>query len=100
MSFSVADAVNRMKNEKKPSLDFQATAKRPEPTLDEAREELATSISQIAHTVFSKRYGPLVGSVTKTTVETVLKNVETNADRARHDIRLVVDELIDRAFKK
>jgi hypothetical protein len=96
---AVESTIARMAAEAPANLEFSGTAKRPEPTLDQAREEFASSISAIAHTLFSKKYGPLVGTVTKTTVETVLKNGEENLYRAKGDATLVIQELFDRAFK-
>ena len=98
-ALAVDGVIARMVAEAPANLEFSGTAKRPEPTLDQAREEFASSISQIAHTLFSKKYGPLVGTVTKTTVETVLKNGEENLYRAKGDATLVIQELFDRAFK-
>jgi hypothetical protein len=46
---------------------------RPEPTLDEARVELAREVSRIANALLKDKYGPLVGIVT-----------------------LVIEELVDR----
>ena len=92
------EVISRMKSERAITLDFNTFAPRPEPTLDEARAELANSIGEIAHKVFSKKYGPLVGTVTKTTAETLLKNVEENLYRAKGDATLIIQELVDRAF--
>ena len=92
------DVISRMKSERPVTLDFNTSAARPEPTLDEARTELATSIGDIAHKLFSKKYGPLVGTVTKTTAETLLKNAEENLYRAKGDATLIIQELVDRAF--
>ncbi len=96
---AIENSIARMLLEPPAQLEFSGAAKRPEPTLDQARSELAASVSQIAHTLFSKKYGPLVGTVTKTTVETVLKNGEENLYRAKGDATLVIQELFDRAFK-
>lgn len=90
--------ITRMKSERPAVLNFSAVTSRPEPTLDEARGELASVIGQLAHTIFSKKYGPLVGTVTKTTAETVLKSAEENLYRAKGDTTLVIQELVDRAF--
>jgi hypothetical protein len=90
--------IARMKSERPAVLNFSGESARPEPTLEEARGELASAIGQLAHTIFSKKYGPLVGTVTKTTAETVLKNAEENLYRAKGDATLVIQELVDRAF--
>ena len=92
------EVISRMKSERPITLDFNTSAARPEPTLDEARAELANSIGEIAHKIFSKKYGPLVGTVTKTTAETLLKNAEENIHRAKGDATLIIHELVDRAF--
>jgi hypothetical protein len=91
-------AIARMKSERPIVLNFSSATARPEPTLDEARSELADSIGQIAHMIFSKKFGPLVGTVSKTTAETLLKNAEENLYRAKGDATLVIQELVDRAF--
>jgi hypothetical protein len=93
-----SEVIARMKSERPIVLTFDGKSARPEPTLDEARSELANSIGEIAHKVFSRKYGPLVGTVTKTTAETLLKNAEDNLYRAKGDATLVIQELIDRAF--
>jgi len=91
-------AIARMKSERPVTLNFSSAAERPEPSLDEARGDLADAIGQVAHTIFSKKYGPLVGTVTKTTAETLLKNAEENLYRAKGDATLIIQELFDRAF--
>ena len=91
---------SRMKAERPISLDFSEAPKKPEPTLDEAREDLAKSVSEIAHALFAKRFGPLVGSVTQTTINAVLKDLENNAYRLKGDVTLVAEEFIDRAINK
>ena len=70
------DLYSRMKAERPISLDFSQEPKKPEPTLDEARDDLAKSVSEVAHALFAKRFGPLVGSVTQTTVNAVLKDLD------------------------
>ncbi|CAB4749830.1 unannotated protein [freshwater metagenome] len=91
---------SRMKAERPISLDFSEAPKKPEPTLDEAREDLAKSVSEVAHALFAKQFGPLVGSVTQTTVNAVLKDLEKNAYRFKGDVTLVAEEFIDRALNK
>ncbi|MCX6446353.1 MAG: hypothetical protein NTZ66_05800 [Actinobacteria bacterium] len=91
---------SRMKAERPISLDFSQEPKKPEPTLDEARDDLAKSVSEIAHALFAKKFGPLVGSVTQTTVNAVLKDLEKNAYRLKGDVTLVAEEFIDRAMNK
>jgi len=91
---------SRMKAERPISLDFSKEPQKPEPTLDEAREDLAKSVSEIAHALFAKRFGPLVGTVTQTTVSAVLKDLEKNAYRFKGDATLVAEEFFDRALNK
>jgi len=94
----INQVIARMKAERPAVLNFSSISARPEPSLEEARSELADAIGQLAHTIFSKKYGPLVGTVTKTTAETLLKNGEENLYRAKGDATLIIQELMDRAF--
>jgi hypothetical protein len=86
---------SRIKAERPISLDFSQEPKKPEPTLDEARDDLAKSVSEIAHALFAKRFGPLVGSV-----NAVLKDLEKSAYRLKGDVTLVTEEFLDRALNK
>jgi hypothetical protein len=81
----------------KPALGF-ATGKRPEPTLDEARTELSQAISRVLHNVFQDRYGPLVGAISEPTINEFLKGFEANLARAKGDVTLVAQELLDRVM--
>jgi hypothetical protein len=90
------DAYLRAEREK-PALEF-ASGRRPEPTLDEARAELAQAISRVVHNVFQDRYGPLVGTITEPTVNEFLKSFEANLARAKGDFTLMAQELLDRAM--
>jgi hypothetical protein len=94
----LTQVIARMKSERPAVLNFSSVTARPEPSLEEARGELADAIGQLAHTIFSKKYGPLVGTVTKTTAETLLKTGEENLYRAKGDATLIIQELVDRAF--
>lgn len=94
-----SDVFNRIRNEKAPLTEFTIEANGREITLDEARSDLAAAVGAIVHMLFSKSYGPLVGTVTTTSVETILKNAESNAVRAKGDVKLVVEELSARIFK-
>ena len=89
------DAYLRAEREK-PALGFQG--RRPEPTLDEARTELAQAISRVVHNLFQDRYGPLVWTITEPTINEFLKGFEANLARAKGDITLVAQELLDRAM--
>jgi hypothetical protein len=71
---------------------------RPEPTLDEARAELAQAISRVVHNIFQDRYGPLVGTVTEPAINEFLKGFENNLARAKGDVTLVAQELLDRVM--
>jgi hypothetical protein len=71
---------------------------RPEPTLDEARTELAQAISRVANNLFKDRYGPLVGVISEPAINEVLKGFEANLARAKGDVTLVTQELLDRVI--
>ena len=92
--------LNRLRQEPAISMQNSAGNARPEPTLDEAREDLARAIGDVAHSLFAKKYGPMVATVTKTTAEAVLKDLEKNAYRAKNDATLIAQELLDRAITK
>jgi hypothetical protein len=95
-----AEVLNRLRQEPAISKQSLGGTTRPEPTLDEAREDLARAIGEVAHTLFAKKYGPMVSTVTKTTAEAFLKDIERNAYRAKNDATLIAQELLDRAISK
>ena len=95
-----SEVLNRLRQEPAVSMQNSIGNSRPEPTLDEAREDLARAIGEVAHTLFAKKYGPMVATVTKTTAEAVLKDLEKNAYRAKNDANLIAQELLDRAISK
>ena len=95
-----SEVLNRLRQEPAVSIQNSIGNSRPEPTLDEAREDLARAIGEVAHTLFAKKYGPMVATVTKTTAEAVLKDLEKNAYRAKNDATLIAQELLDRAITK
>ena len=68
----------------------------PEPTLDEARADLARAAAGIAQKVLADRFGPLTGTITETTIIAGLKNFEEQVARAKGDFNLVAHELADR----
>ena len=68
----------------------------PEPTLDEARADLARAVAGIAQKLLADRFGPLTGTITETTIVAGLKNFEEQVDRAKGDFNLVAHELADR----
>ena len=71
---------------------------RPGPSLDEARAELAQAISRVANNLFKDKYGPLVGVISEPAINEFLKGFEANLSRAKGDITLVAEELLDRAI--
>ena len=75
-----------------------ANTKAPEPTLDEARADLAKAIGKLADQFLAKRYGPLTGTIAETTTNATLQQFESNLTRAKGDISLVVQEFSDRIF--
>ena len=95
-----SEVLNRLRQEPAVSLQNSIGNSRPEPTLDEAREDLARAIGDVAHSLFAKKYGPMVATVTKTTAEAVLIDLEKNAYRAKNDATLIAQELLDRAISK
>ncbi len=95
-----AEVLNRLRQEPAISKQCSGGTARPEPTLDEAREDLARAIGEVAHSLFAKKYGPMVSTVTKTTAEAFLKDIERNAYRAKNDATLIAQELLDRAISK
>jgi len=95
-----SEVLNRLRQEPAVSMQNSIGNSRPEPTLDEAREDLARAIGEVAHTLLAKKYGPMVATVTKTTAEAVLKDLEKNAYRAKNDATLIAQELLDRAISK
>lgn len=95
-SIMLKDAYLRAEREK-PALGF-ATGQRLEPTMDEARAELAQAISRVVHSLFKDRYGPLVGAISEPTINEFLKGFEANLMRAKGDVTLVAQELLDRVL--
>lgn len=89
---------DRIRNEKVPLTEFTITGAGKEVTLDEARTDLAVAVGALAHTIFSKTYGPLVGTVAKAGVETVLKSGEESLHRVKGDLTLLAEELAVRIF--
>ena len=71
---------------------------RPEPSLDDARTELAQAISRVANSLFKDKYGPLVGVISEPAINQFLKGFESNLTRAKGDITLVAEELLDRVL--
>ena len=82
-----------------PSLGIKSGL-RPEPTLEEARAELSEAISRAAAQVFKDKYGPLLGAVSQPAVNESLKGFELNLSRAKGDLTIVFEELLDRVMPK
>lgn len=97
LSASAQEAYARAKQER-PSQGLWSD-KAAEPTLEEARADLARAIAKISHKLFADRFGPLVGTVTETTVNATLANFEIQLTRAKGDITQVVQEIADRIIK-
>ena len=95
-----SEVLNRLRQEPAISRQNSVGNSRPEPTLEEAREDLARAIGEVSHSLFAKKYGPMVATVTKTTAEALLKDLEKNAYRAKNDATLIAQELLDRAITK
>jgi hypothetical protein len=95
-----AEILNRLRQEPAIAVENSTSSTRPEPTLAEAREDLARAVGDVAHSIFAKKYGPMVSTVTKATIEAVLKDLEKNAYRAKTDGTLIAQELLDRAISK
>ena len=93
-----ANVYDLFRSECAPLTEFTISAGGKEATLDEARADFAAAVGSIAHTLFSKSYGPLVGNVTKTSVETVLKSAEESLHRAKGDLTILAEELTARIF--
>ena len=90
------DANLRAERER-PSLGI-LSGRRPEPTLDVAREELATALSRMINSIFKDRYGTFVGALSQPTLVEILKSFEGNLLSAKGDITLVAQELLDRVI--
>ena len=93
-SVNLKDAYLRAARER-PALGIN-TGLRGEVSLDEARAELAGSISRILHSLFQDRYGPLVGSLSEPAIVEILKGFESNLSKAKGDVTLIAQEILDR----
>ena len=82
-----------------PSLGI-TSGLRPEPTLDEARAELSEAISRATTYVLKDKYGPLLGAVSQPAVNEFLKSFELNFSRAKGNLTIVFEELLDRIIPK
>ena len=50
---------DRIRSEKAPLTEFTISGAGKEATLDEARADFAAAVGSLAHTLFSRTYGPL-----------------------------------------
>jgi hypothetical protein len=73
---------------------------RPEPSLSEARAELAEAISRVATSLFKDKYGPLLSTVSQPVVNDFLRRFEVSVSRTKGDLTLVFEELLDRVVPK
>ena len=71
---------------------------RPEPSLEEARTELAQAISRVANNIFKDKYGPLVRVISEPAINEFLKGFEVNLARAKGDLTIVAEEFLDRVI--
>jgi len=81
----------------RPSLGI-SEGKRPEPTLDEARSELAQALSRIGNSLLKDKYGPFVGVISEPAINEVLKGLEANVARVKGDVTILAEEILDRAL--
>lgn len=72
------------------------TGDRSQPTLEEARAELAKQMSLSIEVLLKDRYGPLIGLIGENAITNFLKSFESGLSWAKGDITLVLQELIDR----
>lgn len=80
-----------------PAIEIIADAP-PKPDLNQARTELSKVIGKFAEQFLAKRYGPLIGTVAESTTATYLQKFEESLAKAKGDITLVVQELVDRVM--
>ena len=88
------DAYQRAERER-PSLEI-ISSKRLEPTLEEARDELAKSLSRVIDSFIQDKYGFLGSALSELTLVEIMKSFEINLARAKGDITIVAQELFDR----
>jgi hypothetical protein len=69
---------------------------RPDPTLEEARAELAQALTNATKSILRDKYGPLVGVLSESAITEVLKNFESNLFRAKGDMTILFEEVFDR----
>lgn len=69
---------------------------RPEISLEVARGELAEAISRVAGVLLERNFGPLLSAVSVPALNEYLMSFESNLVRARGDLTLIIEELLDR----
>jgi len=70
--------------------------RRPEPTLEQARIELAAAITRISSKLISDDYGKLTQVISEATIVEVLKSIEANFYQKKGDLTLILEEICER----
>jgi hypothetical protein len=73
-----------------------ALAVRPAPSLEEARTELAQSLSRFTKSILRDQYGPLINVISEPALTEVLKNFESKLVRSKGDFTILLEEILDR----
>lgn len=74
------------------------SGKRAEPNLDQARIEFAKSASRVLNHFFNGKHGPLSEALGEITILEFLKSFEASFETSKHDLSLIVQEVMDRIF--
>lgn len=90
--------VYRRSREENPSNGVSG-GHRPEPTLEQARNELAKAINNILCRFVPVDYGPAVFAISETAIVETLKSFEANLIRSKGDLTLVLVEIHERLFQ-
>lgn len=72
--------------------------KRPEPSLEQARTELANSASRTLNHLVNERYGTVYGILSELTIEEFLKTFEASITKSKNDLTLIFQEILDRVL--
>ena len=72
---------------------------RPEPSLDEARRELAKAMSRLANNFCDDTYGPLIVNINETVVIELLRRFEAYLSETKSSLTFIMEELLDRHLK-
>jgi len=70
--------------------------RRPEPTLEQARIELAAAITRISSKLIPDDYGKLTQVISEATIVEVLKSMEANFYQKKGDWTLILEEICER----